>query len=309
MRVALMSSLLLALSAPAAAQSPATASAEPAAAAGPQRVLLLPFTALGQGAELAGTLRNELAGAIDRLEGGSHKAIDAKEAESLLGRPLPQVRDECAEDNLCLSSLGRVANARFVVLGGVAANGSSYKLVVRGLDTTTSRSKELPPFVLSSASPEDVVRTTRTAATALFVTRGSLVLLCPVAGAEVMIDGKPMGATTGAPRTISNLPLGKVTVNVRKQGYDEFMKVVEVRAGESTSVSADLRSRAVARNPAQPGPRGKPLTRRPVFWAGVGAAALALGAGAFAASAGSAGTKTVTRENPDDDGNTSLTTW
>jgi hypothetical protein len=69
---------------------------------------------------------------------------------------------------------------------------------------------------------------------------GSLRVLSNIPGAEILLDGSPLGISTDT--TLTNIPVGKVTVSVRKEGYRQNppFEVVHIRQGHTPEVQFDL---------------------------------------------------------------------
>lgn len=67
---------------------------------------------------------------------------------------------------------------------------------------------------------------------------GEVTVMSLTTGADVEIDGKPVG-TIPLPDTIVLLP-GKHTIKVTKRGYTEYADSFEVRAGETVELEIDL---------------------------------------------------------------------
>jgi len=63
--------------------------------------------------------------------------------------------------------------------------------------------------------------------------RGALSITTDPAGAEILVDGKP---AQSSPATLQDLAPGKVTLTVRRTGYESVEQTVEVRAGETLTV-------------------------------------------------------------------------
>lgn len=67
---------------------------------------------------------------------------------------------------------------------------------------------------------------------------GEVTVMSLTTGADVEIDGKPVG-TVPLPDTIVLMP-GKHTIKVTKRGYTEYADSFEVRAGETVELEIDL---------------------------------------------------------------------
>jgi hypothetical protein len=66
---------------------------------------------------------------------------------------------------------------------------------------------------------------------------GSIRILSSPAGAEVYLDGEYRGAT---PATVTAVPAGNHTLEIRANGYDRWTAPVTVRAGGIANISATL---------------------------------------------------------------------
>lgn len=66
---------------------------------------------------------------------------------------------------------------------------------------------------------------------------GSVVVTASVSGAQVSIDGKPVGETPLKPRALAE---GEHVIKIKKLGHLEYSETITVRAGETTNVIADL---------------------------------------------------------------------
>jgi hypothetical protein len=75
---------------------------------------------------------------------------------------------------------------------------------------------------------------------------GSVIVRSNIQGAEVLVDGSPMGCTTDT--VVVNIPVGKVTVSVRKDGYRSTppFEVINIRHGHSPEVHFDLEEEYLA---------------------------------------------------------------
>lgn len=97
----------------------------------------------------------------------------------------------------------------------------------------TLASLALVLLVASAAAPAEAQRRRRGAEGG----EGTLVIQCPQADAEVLIDEEPAGFTPLDPLRLSP---GSHTVRVRRPGYTELSEVVVIRTGQSVTLPADL---------------------------------------------------------------------
>ena len=83
--------------------------------------------------------------------------------------------------------------------------------------------------------------------------RGSILVQCSPAGAEILIDGKSVGIT---PRKIGGISAGPHTVEVRASGYESRSWTVTVEGDITSEVKGSLT--AIAKPPTPPSPQPDP---------------------------------------------------
>ncbi len=268
------------------------ASAQAPPAPSPPRVLVLPFTTLGEGGPMATMLRNVLSAEIAGQ--GYGIAVDLREADLKLGVATADARDRC-EDDGCLADVGRKIGLSFLVLGGVSKIGDEHRLVVRMVDVGRRATVRGPFSTTVTGSETEAVRAMRNAARLLFETGGAVLVSCEIAGAEILLDGSRVGTTPL--REPLKVAEGKHSLMVRKPGFVEFLQVVEVQPGGRHRIPVRLKPLA-RRNPAAPPERAppRPIYRRPLFWGAVGAVAATVVVGTVVAT--SREPETVVKETP-----------
>jgi hypothetical protein len=69
---------------------------------------------------------------------------------------------------------------------------------------------------------------------------GQVAIRVQPADAEVIIDGETWKGPPGAERLVVHLPAGTHRIEVRKEGFDQFVTAVEVRRGEVAVVNVSL---------------------------------------------------------------------
>jgi hypothetical protein len=188
----------------------------------------------------------------------------------------------CTGEPECLAALGAKLGVRQVVTGNVGELGDAYvinlKLVDVGTRTEIRRVSE--PL---KGNPDELIDTVRVAAYRLFAPerlRGSLAILSDVAGAEVRVDGKPMGRTP-LPGPIANLALGPHKVRIVAKGYTDFESEAEVRFQKTTQVVVRM---VLVEGPAPRAVTGAPRPAEVPWYSttwgyvGIGAGAILVGA-------------------------------
>jgi hypothetical protein len=69
---------------------------------------------------------------------------------------------------------------------------------------------------------------------------GQVAIRMQPADAEVIIDGKAWRGPQGAERLLVHLPAGTHRIEIRKEGFDQFVTAVEIRKGEVAVVNVSL---------------------------------------------------------------------
>ncbi|HUH01341.1 MAG TPA: PEGA domain-containing protein [Kofleriaceae bacterium] len=221
------------------------------------------------------------------------------ELERLAGRPLPTRRQiqriiqssrklrQCAGADDCLAEIGKKLEVDLVVTGTVAALGDSYVINIKAVDVATG--KQLPKRIETRplrGSPDELIEGVRVAAYQLLAPaelHGSLMVLSDLVGAEVSLDGKPVGVTP-LPAPVRRLSLGTHVIKVTAADYAPFEQEVRVRFQKTTRVIVRLATEDAAAGPIGPRPvieKKRPAPKRwynaTWFYVGAGVAAAIVG--------------------------------
>lgn len=95
---------------------------------------------------------------------------------------------------------------------------------------------------------------------------GTLMVTCPVEGAEVWVDGEYRGKV---PFMVPlKLDVGQHRVEVSAEGYETEVKTVDVPGGKEVSVEFELEESE--EETVEPEPEGKKKLNPAIFWSGVG---------------------------------------
>jgi len=134
------------------------------------------------------------------------------------------------------------------------------------------------------APPETLAEARRSAAE-LKAKLGQIKITCAVDGADVTVDGKPVGSTPLG--EMAWMTPGRHQVAIQRAGFSPSIEDVVVAAGKTAAINfelrpIDLRLANATGNAAvvggAPAPARKPIYRRGWFWVGVGVV-VAAGAG------------------------------
>lgn len=212
------------------------AAAQPAEApSGPPTVALVGLDALGMDEERVLRLETLFLKELERLTG---KAVPNRYSVAKLSRRLRR----CDGGNQCLAAIGKALEVDYVVAGSVAALSDAYVLNIKAV--TSGRGEELRRIESDPlrGAPDELIESIRVAAYRLLSPDelvGSISILADREGAEVVLDGKPVG-TTPLAAPLSGLGLGTHKLRVSAGEFGEFESDVLVRFQKTTRVAVQL---------------------------------------------------------------------
>jgi hypothetical protein len=269
--------VLAALAEPPVSAQPAVA---PAPSAMGRSIAVLGFDALGMDADKVARLETLFRMELERLAGRTTPS-PREIARALRGSALVR----CGGENPCLAAIGKKLAVEVVVTGNVAQLGDSHIINIKAIDAVTGKELRRIKSDPLRGTPDELIDAVRVAAYRLLAPErllGAVSVLADIAGAEVRLDGRPIGKTP-LPRAIERIPLGKHRLEVVAEGYSPFSDEVEIRFQKTTRVLVTLAAEAI-------GPRldlarrGKPQPapdrwyNSTWFLVGAGVAAVVVGA-------------------------------
>ncbi len=223
--------------------APAVALAK--APAKPQRVAVHPLRSLGLDADTVARLEDILRASVKRVPGV--RAIPAARVRAAIDGKDGGVPLHCGGKAGCLATLGQRLHADLVIYGAVGGLGDRYTITLRAVSAADGKVVQRASESVGGKREVLIDGITRTAYELLrpdlYV--GSIRVKCPVAGAEVQIDGQDRGQTPLA-HPITGLAPGRHALKILKTGYSDFDKFVEVRFQRTTVVTIDLAGSAVS---------------------------------------------------------------
>ena len=202
--------------------------------------------------EVAGPRQN-LTYAVTPLDGlGVDAALLAKLDASLVQRvndlKLPTIdanavrgNASCAGDPACLKQLGEKVGADRVLAGSVGLAGDQLHIALKLVDVARGKEsravEEAVPF--DQADLRLRASATKLLAPDQYNKSGSLYVVMPLTGAEVLIDGRVRG-TSPLAGPIDSLPPGRREVEVRYAGAKPWRSFVDLRFEEPHRIELDL---------------------------------------------------------------------
>lgn len=225
----------------------------------------------------------------------------------------------CGGDVACLTRLGAALGARNVLAGHVGVAGGHMHIALQVVEVGSGTQRRAVHLRVPVGEAEARVRALAVEALAMdaYVQSAALVVKTPLAGAEVLVDGVPQGATPLFDPIM--LPPGRRDVEVRHVGFKSWRSFVDVAFDETTTLSLEAREGALvpaaarAQAPAAPVPQNPLRTTLAVAGAGVTAAGLVAGVGAAVAWGVAAETRARVYERGQlsllDDHQTAVTAW
>ncbi|HEU4729539.1 MAG TPA: PEGA domain-containing protein [Kofleriaceae bacterium] len=243
-----------------------------------QKLAVWRFDALGIDPELVARLETLFRMELDRLD----------------KQPMPSRRDidraitgdlrDCTGEDRCLAAIGKKLGVDVILAGTVGQLGDNYVLTIKAVDVSTARTLQKIQSDPLRGQPDELIEGVRVAAYRLLAPgqlHGAIQVQTDVVGADVQLDGAPLGKTP-LPRNglIGKLALGKHRLRVAASGserpYDDdievhFQKVspVVVRLVPSTQVIGTGKIERIEQ---------RPFYTRTWFIVAAGAAAIGLGA-------------------------------
>jgi PEGA domain len=196
------------------------------------------FDALGIEPELVARLETLFRMELDRLDKQplpNRRDID---------RALPADLKECGGEDKCLAAIGKKLGVDIVVTGTVGAMGDTYVLNIKAVDTNTAKQIQRIQTDPLRGSPDELIDGVRVAAYKLLAPQqlfGGIQVQTDLVGAEVALDGKPLGKTPlPSLGMVARQPLGKHRLHVEAKGYAPFDEDVDVRFQKVSQVVVRL---------------------------------------------------------------------
>jgi PEGA domain len=257
-----------------------------------KKIAVWRFDALGIDAEIVQRLETLFRLELDRLDRvplPSRREIESK---------MTAAEQNCGGEEKCLTAIGKRLGVDYVVTGTVGSLGDNYVLNIKAVEVATGKSQKIqsPPL---KGTPDELIEGVRVAAYSLLAPdqlHGSLQVQSDLVGANVTLDGKPVGRTPLANQgVIAKLALGKHKLHVDAKDYAPFDDDVEVHFQKVSPVVVRL----VGSNETTGTGRTVVVERHPIYtrtWFIIAAGVVAVG---LAALIGESAGRITCHQEPD----------
>lgn len=240
-----------------------------------QSYVLFRLDPLGVEPQIVSQLEALLRAELGRVVG---QELPGKNAVDKVALANPRLQS-CTASPECLLPLARAFKATRIVSGNVGGLADSYivNLKLVGEDGRELRRVSAP----MRGSPEELIAEIRVAAVRLVAPErltGAVEILSDVPGAQVMLDGNPVGQTPLL-GPLDKIPMGVHKLSVAREGFSSFEEEVPVRFEKTTQVI--VRQSAVSKA-AQRAERRRRAGELPIYtrwyvWTGVAVGAIGVG--------------------------------
>lgn len=171
----------------------------------------------------------------------------------------------CARERpQCMVQIAKAMKVNRLVFGKVRRRGGNYVVVLKHL--SLSKPKNLDTLTRRVSVSGATYGSVKAAAAGWLsklvgtTVTGSLMISAKPTGALLVVDGKQVGLIPDSGRVKLDLPPGKHTVVIRKEGYRELTRTVQVKLGKTSRVEMTMEK--VAGEPGvTPRPRPRVVTR------------------------------------------------
>jgi hypothetical protein len=225
-------------------------------------VAITPLSTLGAEDKSAAT--KKLVGQIEQAFASlpGTKVIPAAQVSAAIDKAKKPQLKACEGDPACVSEVGKLVSAQFVVSGEVGGLGDSKVVYLKLTDVAASR--ELRSTTLAVGANDSAMG----AAVRLSDPdkyRGSVKFAFDVSGATVLVNGTKVNLD--AQKQLA-LPVGTHAVTVTHPQYHNFVKFVEVEYGKTTEIPVAMKQYPIVEHDIQgkPGTRDTILYDDPPYW-------------------------------------------
>jgi hypothetical protein len=250
-------------------------------------VAITPLSTLGSEDKSAATkkLLGQIEQAFASLPGT--KVVPAAQVSAAIDKAKKPGLRQCEGEAGCVTEVGKLVGAQFVVTGEVGGLGDSKVVYLKLTDVTAGRELRSTTLAVGAKDTADSPMGAAVRLSDPDKYRGNVKFAFDVTGSTVLVNGTKVQLS--ANKEIA-LPVGTHAVTVTHPQYHNFVKFVEVDYGRTTDVQVGMKQYPIVEHDIKekPGARDTiiysdpPLWRRP-YIAGPAIAVIAIVAGFVAA--------------------------
>ncbi len=231
-------------------------------------VAITPLSTLGAEDKSAATkkLVTQIEQAFASLPGT--KVVPAAQVNAAIDKAKKPQLKQCEGDAACVTELGKLVGAQFVVTGEIGGLGDSKVVYLKLTDVGAGRELRSTTLALGAKDSADTPIGAAVRLSDPDKYRGTVKFAFDVSGASVLVNGTKV--QLNASKELQ-LPVGTHAVTVTHPQYHNFVKFVEVPYGKTTDVQVGMKQYPIVEHDiqAKPGSRDTieyvdpPLWRRP----------------------------------------------
>jgi hypothetical protein len=214
--------------------------ANPASAREAKRVVLAPISTLGSEATSKQTQQISKAVAAGIAAVPGHSATAGKDVRRAIRKAKRSELKVCDGDVECLSALGTLMNAPYVVYGELGGLGDAQVLTLKLVDVAARRETRSTTAQFSAAGDIDTearAAAYRLLAPGLYV--GQLALEIDIEGAIIFLDGEKVATSPTPP---IKAEVGNHALRVTHPEYRDYVRFVDVRFDEAAKLEIGMRA-------------------------------------------------------------------
>ena len=215
-------------------------------------VAITPLSTLG--AEDKSVASKKLIGQIEQAFASlpGTKVVPAAQVTAAIDKAKKPQLKACEGDPVCVTELGKLVNAQFVVTGEVGGLGDSKVVYLKLTDVTQGRELRSTTLAVGTTSTADTPMGAAVRLSDPDKYRGNVKFVFDVGDATVHVNGTKINLA--ANKEVA-LPVGTHAVTVTHPQYHNFVKFVEVGYGRTTDVQVTMKQYPIVQHDVQ----GKPL--------------------------------------------------
>jgi hypothetical protein len=239
-------------------------------------VAITPLSTLG--AEDKSAASKKLLGQIEQAFASlpGTKVVPAAQVSAAIDKAKKPQLKQCEGEAACVTDIGKLVGAQFVVTGEVGGLGDSKVVYLKLTDVASARELRSTTLAVGGATDSAIGAAVRLSDPDKY--RGNVKFGFDVTNATVLVNGTKV--QLGANKEIA-LPVGTHAVTVTHPQYHNFVKFVEVGYGRTTDVQVSMKQYPIVEHSIQgkAGPADTviydkpPVWRRPLY-VGIGCVAL-----------------------------------